>query len=126
MGVSALLVEKDDRLAEDLGRVGKLLANVPADRAWRYMVLCRTYSDRMQQALDSSRIHNVTRQMACSGAKLARTEATKCHSTLSAAQACPEWASVVANVLRLHVVLVKAFSGHFPNSSSNENSTRII
>ena len=39
-------------LAEDFERVHELLANAPADRAWRrrgYLVLCRAHPDRVQQ-----------------------------------------------------------------------------
>ena len=46
-------VEEERRLAEDFERVRKLLANVPADRAWRrrgYLVLfCHAHPDRVQQ-----------------------------------------------------------------------------
>lgn len=44
-------VAEQDRLAHDFERVQKLLANAPADRAWRrrgYMVLCRAHLDRLQ------------------------------------------------------------------------------
>eukprot|EP00903_Cladosiphon_okamuranus_P013895 g12923.t1 len=43
-------VEKEHRLAEDVQRVRKLLANAPNDRAWRrrgYLVLCRAHPSRL-------------------------------------------------------------------------------
>ena len=44
-------VEEEHRVAEDVERVRKLLANAPTDRAWRrrgYLVLCRAHPDRVQ------------------------------------------------------------------------------
>ena len=52
-------IEDEDRLAEDVERVHKLLANAPADRAWRrrgYLVLCRAHPDRVQQAPEVSTV----------------------------------------------------------------------
>ena len=53
-------VEEHDRLAEDFERVRQLLANAPADRAWRrrgYLVLCRAHPDRVQGQVIGSTHH---------------------------------------------------------------------
>ena len=64
-------VEEADRLAEDVERVRELLANAPADRAWRrrgYLVLCRAHPDRVQQhsqaSSDTTHHTNVARRTA--------------------------------------------------------------
>ena len=52
MDMIGLAVEEEDHLVEDVERVRELLANAPADRAWRrrgYLVLCRAHPDRVQQ-----------------------------------------------------------------------------
>eukprot|EP00903_Cladosiphon_okamuranus_P022671 g20864.t1 len=46
-------VEEEDRLVEDVERMRDLLANAPADRAWRrrgYLALCHAHPDRIQQS----------------------------------------------------------------------------
>ena len=51
--VVGMSIEEDNRLAEDIDRVRELLANAPADRAWRrrgYLVLCRAHPDRVQRS----------------------------------------------------------------------------
>ena len=53
-----LTVKEEDIVFEDIERTRELLANAPADRAWRrrgYLVLCRAHPDRMQQLQESSR-----------------------------------------------------------------------
>ena len=56
-------IEEEDRLAEDVERVRRLLANAPADRAWRrrcFLVLCRAYypGGRVQLGQGSSHGHD--------------------------------------------------------------------
>ena len=53
--VVGMNVVQEDDMIEDVQRVRELLANAPADRAWRrrgYPVLCRTHPDRMRQVRD--------------------------------------------------------------------------
>ena len=48
---------EEESLLEDVKRVRALLANAPADRAWRrrgYLVLCRAHPDRVQLTLSDS------------------------------------------------------------------------
>ncbi len=101
-------VEEDNRLAEDIERVRKLLANAPADRAWRrrgYLVLCRAHPDRAQQAPENSGAPAGKSRMTRSDTKLARTEAFGCRETGGGSAVDGlvggEWAIVVARVLAL-------------------------
>ena len=92
-------VEEEDRLADDVGRVRQLLANAPADRAWRrrgYLVLCRARSDRMQRARDSSSAHAGVSRRTRSAIKL-RRQASRCHES----EEPLDWTSVVGKVLEL-------------------------
>lgn len=55
--MAAVCVDEEGQLGDDVERVHELLANAPADRAWRhrgYLVLCRAHSDRMQQVHEGS------------------------------------------------------------------------
>ena len=50
--------EDGDPLVEEIKRVRRLLANAPADRAWRrrgYLVLCRAHPNRVHRGVESSR-----------------------------------------------------------------------
>ncbi len=62
----------------DVERVRKLLANAPADRAWRRrgcLVLCRAHPDRLGQTPEMTRsAHPGIGRMTRSVATLARTE----------------------------------------------------
>ena len=101
-------IPEGHRRAEGVERVRKLLANAPADRVWRrrgYLVVCRAYPDRLQQAPTSSSGDTGKGRLAHSGAKLVRTGAFDC-SVKAAGRAVDErvsdeWANVVARVLGL-------------------------
>ena len=77
----------------------QLLANAPADRAWRrrgYLALCRAYPDRVRR----KQARNVTDH-----ADRARTEASGCHGDFEGCDVdetnTGAWATVVAKVVRL-------------------------
>jgi len=96
-------VEEEDRLAEDVERVRKLLASAPADKAWRrrgYLVLCRAHPERMRLPEEmgmSRRTRSVVRQR--------RLEATHHHEgvegTVVKEGSRAGWAGVVAHVVGL-------------------------
>ena len=91
------------RLVEDVKRVRKLLANAPADRAWRrrgYLVLCRAHADRVQQQLVMRGIHhsNVARKTH-SGAELAKAGAVEWDSTVDESNGA-DWTVGVAKMLQ--------------------------
>ncbi len=101
-------VVEQDGLAEDIERMRMLLANAPADRAWRrrgYLVLCRAHPDRVQQTLENSSIPPGTSWMTRSQTKLARTEALDCSETVGGSAVDGpvggEWAIAVSRVLAL-------------------------
>ena len=101
-------VDEEVRMAEDVERVRKLLANAPADRAWRrrgYLVMCRAHPDRVHQAQDSSSGHIGTGRRTRSGSKLAKTDKNCSYASVEESteneQSGGEWAVVVANVLGL-------------------------
>ena len=101
-------VEEEDRLAEDVDRVHKLLANAPADRAWRrrgYLVLCRARPDRVQQTPESSRENTEVGRRTHRGDKLARAEALSFKEAVGRGvldkRAGGEWMDVVARVVGL-------------------------
>ena len=95
------------QLKEDVGRVRELLANAPADRAWRrrgYMVLCRAHPDRRQQIHKGSSAHTGIARRTRSSAKLARTETGSTGATGSSVtngRIGGDWTVVVAQVLEL-------------------------
>ena len=102
--IGAAVEEEEDRLAEDVERVRELLANAPADRAWRrrgYLVLCRAHPDRVQhQGQVSSGIHHSdTARRTRTRAKLARPAETAGDS--SSVDECTgvDWVDVVSKVL---------------------------
>ena len=83
-----LLFQDEAILADEVDRVRELLANAPADRAWRrrgYLVLCRAHSDRVKLAKENG-----------SGSKLGRTKTTS-----EAVGGSRDGAGVVAMVLGL-------------------------
>lgn len=100
------------RQADDIERVRQLLANAPADRAWRrwgYLVLCRAHPDRMRPMHENrSTCASVTR----SCAELASTETGSCTGTaadcsFADGQTGDGWSELVA---RLLVLREKAYS----------------
>eukprot|EP00903_Cladosiphon_okamuranus_P009133 g8726.t1 len=78
--------EEDHRLAGDVERMHRLLANAPADRAWRrrgYLVLCRAHPDRVQHPQVTRGTHHaVTVRRARSRAGLAWAGKVMEHSTV--------------------------------------------
>ena len=122
-------VEEKHRVAGGVERVRELLANAPADRAWRrrgYLALCRKHPDRLRlprqdnatvaaaaAAAASARAGATSRLR--SGAKLARMEAASggggggggsSSSTATAGsganrRGCGDWTDVVTRVLTL-------------------------
>lgn len=104
--IGILTKEEGDRLAHDIERVQKLLANAPADRAWRrrgYLALCRAHPDRLQVREGGEKYDGLATR-ACSRAKLVAEETSTTgkgsgRSTLDAVHR-GSW-TVVARVLRL-------------------------
>ena len=93
----------NDQLPHEVDRVRRLLANAPADRAWRrrgYLMLCRAHPDRMLLLQKSS-----SARRAQSSAELGRTETGNGKGTAGKrsmdGRADGDWAVVVANVLGL-------------------------
>ena len=102
-------VEEEDHLAEDVERVRELLANAPADRAWRrrgYLLLCRAHADKVQQkkAISDTRDAD-TAQRTRSRDKLARTQVGDCRAAVGDGSVHEleggEWVAVMSNVLGL-------------------------
>ncbi len=100
--------EDDDIVYEDAGLVRRLLANAPADRAWRrrgYLALCRAYPDRMQQGQDSSSCgHAGATRGNQKGARLSTAEGGRGDRAVgdcAADEGTMDWASVMARVLGL-------------------------
>ena len=97
-------VEEEDRLAEDVERVRELLANAPADRAWRrrgYLILCRAHPDRVQQSqVISGTRHADAARRPRSRAKQAREKGSAGDSGVEES-AGGDWAVVVARALQL-------------------------
>ena len=100
-------VEGRDRLAGHFERVGKLLANAPADRAWRrrgLFVLCRAHPHRMQVTKKGSQGQHGVVSIAPRGAKLARTAAqggSESGGSVASGTAGDEWAAVATTVVGL-------------------------
>eukprot|EP00752_Nemacystus_decipiens_P007696 g6879.t1 len=102
-------VQEEDSLAEDVERVRELLANAPADRAWRrrgFLVLCRSHPDRMQQQqVIGGTYHADTAPRTRRRARLARAAESGCHEAVGSDNAHKpkgvDWALLVAKVLRL-------------------------
>ena len=93
---------------EDAERVRRLLANAPADRAWRrrgYLVLCRSHPDRLRQGQENSGAHVVLARRTEADGKLAKAEAgggTSAEQNRTADQeAGGDWDDVVAGLLKL-------------------------
>lgn len=96
--------EEGSTVVDDVERVRELLANAPADRAWRrrgYLLLCRAHSDRVQlgQAIDITTRAD-TRRRTRSHAKLVRTEGIAGDSTVDDGSG-GDWAVVMSKVLWL-------------------------
>ena len=67
----------EDPLVEEIERVRRLLANAPADRAWRrrgYLVMCRALPDRMRQVQESRSGQVTVARRTRRDAKLGRSE----------------------------------------------------
>ncbi len=101
-------VEEEDRLAENVELVYKLLANAPADKAWRrrgYLALCRAHPDRLHRAQESGTAHSGAGRTTLSCAKLARAETSRSYERVAGGtrggRSSGEWAVVMARVLRL-------------------------
>ena len=102
--------EDEDPLVEEIERVRRLLANAPADRAWRrrgYLVLCRAHPDRVQLGQESSSENGGVARRTRRRAKLAKAEGSRDSETAGGATAarkksCMQWAGVVVNVLGIH------------------------
>lgn len=103
-GMVGRVVEGKSRLADDIKRVRELLANAPADRAWRrrgYLVLCRAYPERVKRGQEGS---STTARLRGRG-KLRRAEASSC-GTAAGGGAIDEntggsWVGVAVRVLGL-------------------------
>eukprot|EP00752_Nemacystus_decipiens_P006565 g5911.t1 len=93
----------DDHLADDVERVRELLANAPADRAWRrrgYLVLCRAHPDRMQQdQATSSDHHTDAARGSRSCAEVARVGEVEGGSGVD--ESTGDWTVVVSKLLLL-------------------------
>ena len=106
--VVAVEVLEGHRLAEDVGRVRHLLANAPADSAWRrrgYLVLCRARPGRVPPARGRGSAGAGMSRRTRSFAKLRRSEARGCDERVREAAADdevrPDWTSVLSKVLGL-------------------------
>ncbi len=104
--VVAAELQDEVLVTEDIERVQKLLANAPADRAWRrrgYLVLCRAHPDRVQQAQGSSSAGAGMPRRALRGAKARRPGALGCSNGGTCARGGTEagWEGVAARVLGL-------------------------
>ena len=98
-------VAEEERLAEDFERVSELLANAPADRAWRrrgYLVLCRAHPHRVQHHSQASNDtdHSDTARRTRSRAKLARAGGVAGGSTVDGRPGV-DWDIVMTRVLLL-------------------------
>ena len=99
----------DEPLFEADWLVYRLMANAPANRAWRrrgYLVLCRAHPDRMELERETRSGRAGVMRKASSGGRLARKEASGDHGTegggaLAGENAGGDWADIVASVLRL-------------------------
>lgn len=95
-------------LTDDVERVRNLLANAPADRAWRrrgYLVLCRVRPDRVQRRQDINNPRAAVGYRTRDNSKLARAgdssgDESGCGGTVEA-RTGGNWAGVVARVLEL-------------------------
>ncbi len=92
----------------EIERVYQLLANAPADRAWRrrgYLVLCRAHPGRVQQAHKTSGASAGMSRRTCSRVKRRRPESSRCNDGVRRTAADEgggvDWACVVARVLEL-------------------------
>ncbi len=100
-------VGEEYRVAEDEERVHKLLADAPADRAWRrrgYLVMCRAHPDRVQHLQENSSTHaSVARQTRHDG-KLQRPGTSSCNDGKGAivdGTIAGSWGCAATRVLRL-------------------------
>eukprot|EP00903_Cladosiphon_okamuranus_P009132 g8725.t1 len=94
--IIGVFVDEDRRLADDVECVRRLLANAPADRAWRrrgYLVLCRAHPDRLQQ----NHHWNPSCRHRTGGSEWPHLGGS------NVAVDCDDWAVVASNVLRLKV-----------------------
>ena len=96
---------EEDHLVEDVERVLELLANAPADRAWRrrgYLVLCRAHPGRVQQnrMAISDTDHTDTARRIRSRLKQARA-ATKGDRSSVDDRTGVDWGAVMVKVLSL-------------------------
>jgi len=108
-------VEEKHRLAGGGERVRELLANAPADRAWRrrgYIALCRAHPDRVQLRPEAAAgpragVGGGATSRLRSGAKLARLGAAGGSGGAATAggtanrRGCGDWTDVLTRVLRL-------------------------
>ena len=99
-------VEDEHILAEDVERVRELLANAPADRAWRrrgHLVLCRAYSGRVQLIRENTSALADGARKSPSSSKLPRTEASGYPGVAGGRttneKATHDWVDLVAMVL---------------------------
>lgn len=94
---------------EDVARVRGLLANAPADRAWRrrgYLVLCRAHPNRVRHGQERSSGQVGMARRTRRGAQLAGAEGGRGggkpgHGTRAQDNSAMDWAVVVASVLGL-------------------------
>lgn len=90
--VETKVYEHETSVPEDVERVRQLLANAPADRAWRrrgFLVLCRAHhpTGRVQLKHGSNRAHDTNL-------------ADRTHSHLDPSRADMEWAGVASMLIR--------------------------
>ena len=95
--------EQAEGLAEDVERVRNLLANAPADRAWRrrgYLVLCRAHPDRVKLPQDGIRQRLRSRRSTPAKARVPRRSGHAGRHPVGE-KAGWEWTSVAARVFKL-------------------------
>ena len=107
MVIGTAHVEDDDEhlIEDDVNRVRELVANAPADRAWRrrgYLVLCRAHLGRVQQhsQVVSGTQHTETGRTTSGRAKLEGTKENAGGSALNESTG-GDWAVMVTKVLHL-------------------------
>ncbi len=105
--IVAIAVEEERRLAEDVERVRKLLANASVDRAWRrrgYLVMCRAHPERVQHFQANSSAHAGIARRTRHDTELQRSGASSCSDGVGAIldeAVAGKWACAVTRVLGL-------------------------
>ena len=96
--------DDDEWVEDEADGVRQLLANAPADRAWRrrgYLVMCRAYPDRMQLVPEGSSGNASVARRTRARAKLTTTETSSGSGGTADDRGGGDWTDVVARVVGL-------------------------